>query len=151
MTQESKCDIFINFLNKRLAALTRDKCTLSMNDVMPKVWTPVFAQCEQVLEQLMDFSIPLPMVNDLFHGKDNDLIGHNIKQLQKGVEWCQSWRDAKDFGWIERVIDRMNQFWKLSGYTDAAKAFVKIRDALKLTGDFKLVENVGSQVMRTCG
>ena len=146
MTQESKCDIFIKFLNERLAALVKDKCTLSMNDVMPKVWTPVFAWCEQVLEQLMDFSIPLLMVNDLFHGKDNGLIGRNIKQLQKGVEWCRSRRDVKDFGWIERVIDRMNQFWKLSGYTDAAQAFLKIRNKLELTGDFKLVENVALQV-----
>ena len=150
MTQESKCDIFIKFLYERLAALVRNKCILSMSGVMPKVWTPVFAQCEQVLEQLMDFSIPLSMVDDLFHGKENDLIGHNIKQLQKGVEWCRSGRDVKNFEWIKRVIDRMNQFWKLSRYTDAARAFLKIRDELKLTGDFKLVENVASQVMRTC-
>ena len=149
MTQESKCDIFIKFLNERLAALVRDKCTLSMNDVMPEVWIPVFAQCEQVLEQLMDFSIPLPVVDDLFHGKDNDHIGHNIKQLQKGVEWCRSRRVVNDFGWIKRVIDCMNQFWKLSRYTDAARAFLKIRDALKLTGNFNVVENVASQVMRT--
>ena len=151
MTRESKCDIFIKFFNERLAALIKDKCTLSMSDVMPEVWTPVFARCEQVLEQLMDFSIPLSMVDDLFHGKDNGLIGHNIKQLQIGVEWCQGRRDVKDLGWIKRVIDRMNQFWKLSRYTDAAQAFLKIRDELKLTGDFTLVENVASQVMRTCG
>ena len=152
MTQESKCDIFVKFLDERLVALGRDKCTLPMNDVMLEVWTPVFAQCEQVLEQLMDFSIPLPMVNDLFHGKDNDHIGHNIKQLQKGVEWCRSRRDVKDFEWIKQVIDRMNQFWKLSRCTDAAQAFLEIRDALKLTGDFSLVENVAQdlQVMRTC-
>ena len=149
MTQEPKCDIFLKFLNERLAALVKNKCTLSMSDVIPEVWTPVFAQCEQVLEQLMDFSIPLSMVDDLFHGKDNDLIGHNIKQLQKGVEWCRSRRDVKDFMcmWIEHVINRMNQFWKLSGYTDAARAFLKIRDRLKLTGDFKLVENVALQVI----
>ena len=149
MTQEPKCGIFIKFLNERLAALVRDKCTLSMNDVLPEVWTPVFAQCEQVLEQLMDFSIPLPMVDDLFRGKKNDLIGHNIKQLQKGVEKCWSRRDVKDFGWIERVIYRINQFWKLSGYTDAAQAFLNIRDRLELTGDFKVVENVALQV-RAC-
>ena len=149
MTQESKCDIFIKFLNERLAALVRDKCTLSMNDVIPEVWTPVFARCKQVLEQLMDFSIPLSMVDNLFHGKNNGLIGHNIKQLQKGVEWCRSRRDVKDFRWIKRVIDRMNQFWNFSGYTDTAQVFLKIRDRLKLTGDFNLVENVVSQV-RTC-
>ena len=43
----------------------------------------------------------------------------------------------------------MNQLWRLSGYTDAAQAFLEIRDALKLTGDFQLVEYVASQV-RTC-
>ena len=149
MTQESKCDIFIKFLSERLADLVRDNCTLSMYGVMPEVWAPVFAQCEQVLEQLMDFSIPLPMVDVLFRGKDNDLIGHNIKQLQKGVEWCRSRRDVNDFRWIKRVIDRMNQFWKLLGCNDAAQAFLKIRYQLKLTGDFKLVENVALQV-RTC-
>ena len=151
MTQKSKCDIFIKFLNERLATLVKDKCTLSMNDVMPEVWKPVFAQCEQVLKQLMDFSISLSMVDDLFYGKDNYHISHNIKQLQKGVIWCLSRRDVKDFQWIKQVIDRMNQFWKLSRYPDAAQAFLRIRDELKLTGDFKLVENVASQqVIRTC-
>ena len=93
------------------------------------------------------------MVNDLFlqmsSSRDGrELINCNIRQLQRGVEWYQG-RKNVNFVWIDGVINRMYQFWKLSGYTEAAQAFLKIRDALELTGDFELVENVALKV-RTC-
>ena len=37
---------------------------------------------------------------------------------------------------------------QLSGYAEAAQAFLELRDALKLTGDFQLVENIALQVSR---
>ena len=148
MTVKFKCNIFRDYWNTRSKSVVRNDFSLA--DVTTEVWRPVFSQCEKLLASLMDCSISLTMVNQLFHQMSRELIEYNIKQLQRGVEWYMyQGRKHVDFGWIGGVINRMNQFWKLSGYTDAAQAFLKIRDALELTGDFQLVENVASQV-RTC-
>ena len=146
MTVEYKCNFFREYWNTRSESVVGNDFSLA--DVTTEVWRPVFSQCEKLLASLLDCSIPLTMVNQLFHQMRDDLNEHNIKQLQRGVEWCRG-RKNVDFTWIGGVINRMNQFWKLSGYTDAAQAFLKIRDALELTGDFQLVENVASQVW-TC-
>ena len=146
MTVEYECSIFKEYWNTRSESVVGNDFSLA--DVTTEVWRPVFSQCEKLLASLMDCSISLTMVNQLFHQMSHKFIEHNIKQLQRGVEWCRG-RKNVDITWIGGVIDRMNQFWRLSGYTDAAQAFLKIRDALELTGDFQLVENVASQV-RTC-
>ena len=146
MTVKFKCTIFRDYWNARSKSVVGNDFSLA--DVTTEVWRPVFSQCEKLLASLMDYSISLTMVNQQFHKMSRELIEYNIKQLQRGVEWCRG-RKNVDFMWIGGVINRMNQFWRLSGYTDAAQAFLKIRDALELTGDFKLVENVASQV-RTC-
>ena len=146
MTVKFECSIFNEYWNMRSKSVVGNDFSLA--DVTTEVWRPVFSHCEKLLASLMDCSISLTMVNQLFHQVRPDIIEYNIKQLQRGVEWCQG-RKNVDFTWIGGVINRMNQFWKLSGYTDAAQAFLKIRDALELTGDFLLVENVASRV-RTC-
>ena len=145
MTVESKCNIFREYWNARSEYVVHNDFSLA--DITTEVWRPVFSQCEKLLASLIDCSISLTMVNQLFHQMSHELIEYNIKQLQRGVEWCQG-RNHVDFTWTG-IINRMNQFWRLSGHTDAAQAFLEIRDALKLTGDFQLVENVASQVW-TC-
>ena len=146
MTVEFKCSIFREYWNTKSKSVVRKDFSLA--DLTTEVWRPVFSQCEELLASLIDCSISLTMVNQLFHQMRHEVIEYNIKQLQGGVEGCRKVQNV-DFTWIGGVISRMNQFWKLSGYTDAAQAFLKIRDALDLTGDFQLVQNVASQV-RTC-
>ena len=146
MTVKFECSIFNEHWNARSKSVVGNDFSLA--DVTTEVWRPVFSHCEKLLASLIDCSISLTMVNQLFHQMNRDLIEYNIKQLQRGVEWCQG-REHVGFTWIRGVINRMNQFWRLSGYTDAAQAFLEIKKALKLTGDFQLVENVASQV-KTC-
>ena len=59
---------------------------------------------------------------------------------------CQE-KKVNDFKWIKGVIDRIWQYWELCNYHEAAQAFINIRDALGLTGDFGLVERVAKQVI----
>ena len=148
MSQDYSCVFFTDYWHELLTAVKMKRITLTLEDVVPKLWTPVFARCEELLKQLMDYSLSLPTVDLLFKGKETKDITHNVKQLHKGVEMCRSGKEVKDFKWIKGVIDRMEQFWQLSGYAEAAQAFLELRDALKLSGDFQLVENVASQVSR---
>ena len=146
MTQKVKCEIFTRFWNARLSELNEEKCNLTMADVFPVVWTPVFYQCEELLAKLKDYSLSLSKVDILFNGMSTECIVQNIKELQKGVEWCQNRRQVHDFKWIHKVIFRMNKFWKLSKGTVAAQVLLEIKEALGLTGDFQLVEVIASQV-----
>lgn len=119
---------------------------LELRDVAMSVWSPVFSQCEKLLVELKDYSISLTTVDQLFRGQPVSSITANIEQLYKGVRKCKKSMEVEDFKWIKGVVERINQYWLLSGYDDAAQAFLKIRDAFNLTGDFQLVENMSSQV-----
>lgn len=122
-------------------------CQLTMKDVHKELWLPVFSKCERVLEQLQNFSIPLTIVDELFKGKKASTIESHIQQLQEIVTLCKNGEEVQNFEWIKFVLERMEQYWILCKYEKAAKAFLELKNVLKLTGDFSLVENVVSQVL----
>lgn len=145
MTQECNSKIFLDFWHNRAAFVVKNRSAgLSLSEVERELWTPVFSQCVELLAKLKDYSLSLQEVDQLFIGQTD--ISGNIKQLYRGVELCQNGRDVKDFKWMKGVIDRMNQFWMLCRFAKTAEAFLQIRDALKLTGNFELVERIASQV-----
>ena len=147
MTHECKSKIFSDFWYDRLALIIRSRsANFALSDIADEVWSPVFDQCVKLLAELKDYSISLITVNQLFKGQEISTITSSIKQLYKGVELCQNGREVNDFKWMKGVVERMNQFWQICGFAAAAQAFLEIRNALKLTGDFQLVENVASQV-----
>ena len=147
MTHECKSKLFSDYWYDRLALIIRSRSSnLALSDIAEEVWSPVFDQCVKLLAELKDYSISLMTVNQLFEGQPIPTITSNIKQLHKGVELCQNGREVNDFKWMKGVVERMIQFWQLHRFAAAAQAFLEIRDALKLTGDFQLVENMASQV-----
>ena len=147
MTHKCKSTIFSNYWYDRLALVNRSRSSdLALCDIAEEVWSPVFDQCVKLLAELKDYSISLLTVNQLFEGQPIPTITSSIKQLYKGVELCLNGREVNDFKWMQGVVERMVQFWQLHGFAAAAQAFLEIRDGLKLTGDFQLVENVASQV-----
>ena len=151
MTHECESKIFSKYWHDRLVLIIRSRSSgLVLSDIAEEVWSPVFDKCVKLLAELKDYSISLMTVNQLFEGQPIPTITFSIKQLYKGVELCQKGREVSNFKWIQGVVERMMQFWQLHGFTAAAQTFLEIRDVLKLTGDFKLVENVASRVRHTC-
>ena len=145
MTQECNSKIFVDFWHRRVTAVVQNRSAdLALSDVEEELWTPVFIQCEELLDKLKEYSLSIQMVDQVFKGQPN--IPGIVRQLYRGVEKCRKGHDVKDFTWITGVIARMNQYWKLCSFAKAADAFLKIRNALKLSGDFELVEQVASEV-----
>ena len=144
MTQVCNSKMFLDFWHKRTSTVVKKSASLALGEINKELWTPVFSQCVELLGKLKDYSLSLQVVDQLFKGQ-HDISG-NIKQLYRGVEMCQNGQDVKDFKWMKGVIVRMNQFWMLCSFAETAEAFLQIRDALKLTGDFELVERIASQV-----
>ena len=145
MTKVCNSKIFVDFWRiTTFTAVKNRSAGLALGEVEKELWTPVFNQCKELLDKLKDCSLSLQVVDKLFKGQ-HDISG-NIKQLCRGVEMCQRGQDVKDFKWIRGVTARMNQYWRLRSFADTAEAFLQIRDALKLTGDFGLVERIAAQV-----
>lgn len=146
MTHKCKNGIVIDFWKENFTTATSEPSDLALRSAVTAVWPIVFSQCVNLLNGLKDYSISLLTVDTLFKGKPVINVTDNITELYKGVELCQNRSEPSDFTWIHGVVERMNQFWQLCEFADAARVFLEVRDALNLTGDFQLVENVASQV-----
>ena len=140
-------DIFNKFWNNKLTEIHRQIHTITFQQVIDLVWKPVFDQCLQLLDNIHSGALKLSTVDDLF--KTNYLtekrkLNNDLQNLQKASDSCLG--KSSDSRWIESAVDRMNQYWDLCNYREAAQAFIKIRVTLQLTGDFSLVEKVAKQV-----
>ena len=141
-------DIFNKFWNNKLTQIhTQMQTIITFQQVIDLVWKPVFDQCLQLLDNIHSGALKLSTVDDLF--KTNYLnekrkLNNDLQSLQKASDICLG--RSSDSRWIESAVDRMNQYWDLCNYCEAAQAFIKIRDTLRLTGDFSLVEKVARQV-----
>ena len=109
MTVGCECSIFKECWSATSKSVVRSGFTFA--DVAAEVWIPVFSQCEKLLASLIDCSISLTMVDKLFRQMSSscELINHNIRQLQRGVEWYQG-KTNVNFMWIDEIISRMYQF-----------------------------------------
>ena len=146
MTHKCESMIFIQFWNENFTTITSKSSDLVLSDAVKEVWSIVFSQCEDLLNRLNAYSLSLMIVDKLFKGKTKPVITNNIIQLCRGVELCRKKSETVDFKWIDGVVERMERFWQLCKLADAARVLLDMRDALDLTGDFQLVENVASQV-----
>ena len=144
MTQECKNMLFFDLWNENFTTVTSQSV---LRVAVEEVWSIVFSQCVDLLSRLENYSLSLMTVDKLFKGNCLPVITNHITQLCRGVEWCQNGSDCtNDFKWIYGVVERMSNFWQLCEFADAARVFLEVRDALNLTGDFQLVDNVASQV-----
>ena len=149
MSQEYNSGLFSDYWRDRLTVVMSEGRSLTLADVLPEVWTPVYSKCDNLLAQLRDYSLSLSAVDQLFKDMGTDTIRHSIKHLYRGVEMCRTGREVKDLEWIEGVVEHMDQYWKLCQYTDTAQAFLELRDALDLSGDFQLVQKLAEEVSGT--
>ena len=121
--------------------------SMELTDVITSIWDPVFEQCAVIVEELFSWEIKLSQVDCIFkqYSVVHDLLACEIKSLCQAFQEC-SGKTTADLKWIESRITKMQHYWELCSYQDAAVAFRKIKDSLRLTGDFTLVETVAAKV-----
>ena len=138
-------DIFNRFWCEKLSQVAKEKKALSFQQVVDNVWKPVFDQCVKLLGELKSGKLKLSDVDSLFkesYSSDQNSLNslrQDLCNLHVAIHNNQS---SDDFERIESVVCHIGQYWNLCNYHEAAKAFIKIRDMLNLTGDFTLVEEV---------
>ena len=119
--------------------------TFNLADVYTSVWQPVFLQCQTMLEQLHNQSMKLVEVDKLFKRYRGSQLESQLMSLFEGINTCR--KQHKNSGtFIKNAVQRMNEYWDLCKYQEAANMFLELRFALKLKGDFRNVERLSTEV-----
>ena len=140
MTQEYNSSIFNSIWSKTMHL----KLNVTISDVGPTIWEPVFLNCQQLLEELHSGSMTLSDVDKHFYQYkgEQQRLERELKSLFHGVNKCCEMNE-EDSSWIHQAVTRIAEYWRLCTYCEAAHCFLKLRDSLELTrGDFKLVERI---------
>ena len=141
-------DIFNRIWQERVDALYKTVVQISFNDVDVSLWRPALQSCISLLAKLNAGDMTLLDIDHQFkliYFKKRDQLEQDLINLQHGVNAIK--HASSDSNWIRKVVVNIGQYWDLCEYREAAEAFIKIRDTLKLTGDFAIVERVASKVL----
>ena len=120
--------------------------TLKLADIHTSVWHPAFLHCQTMLEQLHNQSMKLVEVDKFFKHYRGQQLESQLMTLFKGVNACTKLQNESTGTFIERAVHRMNDYWDLCKYQEAANIFLELRSVLNLKGDFKNVERLSTEV-----
>ena len=141
-------DLFNKFWQERLAKVRKDIGMIQFTQVNEFLWNPVFDRCVSLLDDLYSGQFKLSAVDALFkanYSNDRQRLNKDLQKLHTAINICMG-KSPGSYGWIMTAVEQMGQYWDLCNYREAAQAFIKIRDTLGLTGDFRLVERVAKHV-----
>ena len=143
LSQKFPNNTFLDFWRAEKETL---KDTLMLiDDIVNDVWTPTFQKCVYFLESLCSRSIKLADVDQLLLKYTPQQLELDVMHLEIGVCECIS-KEITSQGWIRVCIKRMQQYRSLREHANAAKAFLKVKTTLGLTGDFVVVEKLAAEV-----
>ena len=139
-------NLFHSFWLGALSQVGRNNRGLTFEEVINLVWKPVFERCIQLLKDLQSWKMQLSEIDEALKGKysSQEDLRRDLENLSKAVSECCG--GLENLKWIKKVCNRIWQYWELCNYHEPAKAFLKIRDSLGLTGDFSLIDRVARQV-----
>ncbi len=127
-------------------AQEKPESELTIASIETDIWDPSFHRCRTLLDSLRDKSIKLSEVDQYF--KEVPDRESQISALYSGVEMC---KDNKVIGdgrqWISTAVHLMDQYWSICELAKAAEIVMELKEKLKLSGDFSLIEGIASQVM----
>ena len=145
ISHEFSSDIFNKIWRERLNE--QQSAAIASSNVDACIWKPVFKSCTALLVKLRSKDMTLLEIDNRFkHVYLNKLdnLEQDLVNFQCGVNSVE--HSTSDITWVKMVVVTIGQYWDLCGYREAAEAFLKIRNTLKLTGDFALVERVATKV-----
>uniref|UniRef100_A0A1X7VVF5 Uncharacterized protein n=1 Tax=Amphimedon queenslandica TaxID=400682 RepID=A0A1X7VVF5_AMPQE len=131
-----------------LLAIEIEQChgtDLQIGDVVQYIWNPVFKRCCEHLESLKDRSVKLSIVDVLLDQYSEEKLQAEVSTLHRGICECNGSACTSDPFWIIYCVQRMQQYRLLCQHASTAKAFLNLKDALTLTGDFRIIEQLAAQ------
>ena len=144
MTRTYSSDIFSNIWKSTIAAGVKGNPSLTITDVCPTIWQPAFSHCQKLLDQLHEQSMELADIDRHFEQYNGPDLESQLMKTFQGINACLDLRHSGT--WIKSIALRMNDYWSLCKYQDAANTFLLLRSNLCLTGDFRNVESLSTKV-----
>jgi hypothetical protein len=132
-------DLFQQIWRSKLKAVASEKQTLSFEDVVARIWKPVFDECCQLIDSVKELSITLANVDHHFRCLDNRQL--HLEQLFKATEACHE-REVESTTWIRGALDRMHRYWNVCEQAEAAKTVLELKETLQLQGNFEVIVRV---------
>ena len=150
MSSEFESDIFALLWSARIKQIHQAKKTLEIPDIVNEIWTPVFKECSTLIVELKSESIKLKDIDRCFRPVEEKRMVTDLGNLCKAIEVSN--RGDQPLGtpvqspdWIVHVVKHIQQYWSLREQAEAANTLLKLKDRLKLTGDFGIIQKVASQ------
>ena len=148
MTQKHTSDLFAAEWKAAMDAAVQSSAgatyALTLAHISSKVWKPAFRNCQSLLQELHDHSMKLARIDVCFKQHEHDLE-MQLTNLFVGVNACLC-ETNKSGAWIRGVVRRIRIYWHLCNYRKAASAFLDLKEALNLQGDFTDVEKLAAEV-----
>ena len=146
-------DLWAQYGKKAQTARKNDeaqKRELSISNVVESVWKPAYETWNQLVASVMDGSLTLGDVDKFFGGykkRKGDLMRElvcifNLKQGQGQTTSDTSQLKAM----AEKRAGQIQQYQKLHQYASAADTIWEFKEAMGFSGDFKVIEDLRSQV-----
>ena len=144
MTQTYDSDIFHQAWMTAMDVAVKTS-TLKLADIHMSVWQPAFLQCQTMLGQLHGQSMKLADVDKFFKHYQGQQLESQLMSLFRGVNACiKQYESTGNF--IKMAVHRMNEYWNLCKYQEAANTFLELRFVLNLKGDFQNAERLSTEV-----
>ena len=139
--------LFRHCWNFTLAEIVSKSAEISFQDVITLLWEPILSDLNHLFGQLKTMEIKLSTIDEALKVlyTTPQQVYTDLNNLNKALSIC--FGETLDTSWVGDVSDRISKYWDLCSYNEPAKAFLKFRDALKLTGDFGLVEKLAQGVI----
>jgi len=120
----------------------------SFTAVYEAVCKPVIKECEKILVSLEQRSITLEEVEKRFWKFEMPELKQHLLKLCQGIRECFPTNESISAGknWIPLVVDDIQVYKRISGYMNTANIILKLKNSMKLDGDFSAVNTLAKQV-----
>ena len=119
--------------------------TISIPIVAQQIWPKAYSHAQQLMEALHGRTLKLADVDRyLSKYKTSDELSLLLRNLNNQLSISMG--IPNDGRWIANVVETILQYWSLKEHEKAAKIFLLVKEKLKLSGNFKQVEALASQV-----
>ena len=148
LSDKFKNCIFVNIWSSKLDSLANSK--LSIQELVSKVWDPVYAECCELKESMYTGEIQLKRVESYFrHVHEGDTYNH-FEQFCQAIQACEGSQPAPS-GWIKSAIDKFELYKSLSKQAEAAKSVMKLKESFQLAEGFNFIEGISKKDATSAG
>ncbi|XP_048587615.1 E3 ubiquitin-protein ligase rnf213-alpha isoform X3 [Nematostella vectensis] len=113
---------------------------LTLEDVYGHVWSPSYSEWQSTGQGLLDGSTTLRQIDKLFKGRLKDDVERELRILFTNV----TGRSDND-SLVGKRLTQIGQYFSLQDYARAADTVWRFKDAVGLTGDFSVLDDLRNQ------